>query len=191
MNTTTLDQSISAETWATFRRQLVAFVARRVDQPEVAEDITQGVLERLARTGPSTIDNPQAWLHRSARNAIVDHYRSRRADDSLDADVVAEPAGDMLLHNPEHELAQCLLPLVDELPDHYRRALQLVDLGGQTQAAAADQENVSVSGMKSRVQRGRRRLAALLTGCCRVTLNADRSIDDYVPTGQCNCSSTS
>jgi RNA polymerase sigma-70 factor (ECF subfamily) len=48
----------------------------------------------------------------------------------------------------------------------------MVDLDGIPQAGAAQREGVSLSGMKSRVQRGRRRLAELLGQCCTLTLDA-------------------
>ena len=35
--------------------------------------IASGALQR--------VDNPAAWLYRSARNAVIDHYRTRRVDD--------------------------------------------------------------------------------------------------------------
>jgi RNA polymerase sigma-70 factor (ECF subfamily) len=60
------------------------------------------------------------------------------------------------------ELAPCLRPLLDGLSPEQRRAVQLVDLDGWGQAEAARREEVSLSGMKSRVQRGRRRLVELL-----------------------------
>ena len=190
MSIPTRTSSMAPAGWEAARGQLVAFVARRVENLDVAEDITQGVLERLARTGTDAVDNPQAWLHRAARNAIIDHYRTRRAEQPLDAEIAAGPTPEDVLDQPERELAQCLRPLIDQLPDHYARALVLVDLDGATNAAAAAIENVSVSGMKSRVQRGRRQLAALLTSCCQITLNTDNSVDHYVAPRDCACSST-
>ncbi len=173
------------------RAQLVAFVERRVSDRETAEDITQSVLERLARSGPDGIDNPRAWLYRAARNAVIDHYRVRRVTAPLEGlEQLGELATDDDLHDPSRELAACLRPLVDELPEHYRRAVTLVDLEGHTHAAAASIEQMSVSGMKSRVQRGRTKLASLLTDCCKVTLNADRSIDDYHAPAGCDCSAS-
>jgi RNA polymerase sigma-70 factor, ECF subfamily len=40
-----------------------------------------------------------------------------------------------------------------------------------TQTAAAEQVGLSVPGMKSRVQRGRARLRALLLRCCEIETN--------------------
>ena len=85
------------------------------------------------------------------------------------------------------ELASCLRPLVNQLPDEYRDAVTLVDLDGYTNQAAAQQVGVSTSGMKSRVQRGRKKLAALLHDCCVIDAHGG-TIDDYTPRAEvCPC----
>ena len=76
------------------------------------------------------------------------------------------------------ELAACLQPLLARLPDDYRTALELTDLGGLTQEQAAEQLGLSTSGMKSRVQRGRRMLRTEVGRCCRVELDGRGAIAD-------------
>ncbi|MEU7812108.1 sigma factor-like helix-turn-helix DNA-binding protein [Pseudonocardia sp. NPDC049154] len=78
-------------------------------------------------------------------------------------------------------------PLLERLPPEQRRALELSDLDGLSQSDAARREGVSVSGMKSRVQRGRRRLAELLDRCCRLTLDARGVPMDYDQPADCRC----
>jgi len=80
-------------------------------------------------------------------------------------------------------------PLLDGLSPEQRRAVQLVDLDGLDQAEAARREEVSLSGMKSRVQRGRRRLVEVLGQCCALTLDARGVPMDYEPPrgSGCNC----
>ena len=53
-------------------------------------------------------------------------------------------------------------------------AITLVELEGLTQQAAADVVGVSLSGMKSRVQRGRKLLRERFDACCAVALDARR-----------------
>lgn len=173
------------------RAQLHAFIARRVESPEVADDLTQEVLLRLlAHDG--RVEQPTAWLYRVARNVIIDHYRTRgsRRVDRLDAGgpAPADPAEDPFADDPQaahRELARCVGPLVDQLAEPYRSAVRAVDLGGQTHTVVADALGVSVSGMKSRVQRGRRQLRKLLTDCCRVHTGPSGSISGYEPVTGC------
>jgi RNA polymerase sigma-70 factor (ECF subfamily) len=78
--------------------------------------------------------------------------------------------------------------LLGELPATAREALTRVDLEGQTQHAAAADVGISVSGMKSRVQRGRRQLRDLLERCCQVDVDRTGAVAAYRPTGAgCGC----
>ena len=58
--------------------------------------------------------------------------------------------------------------MVRGLPDDYRRAIELTELEGMSQVAAAERLGLSVPGAKSRVQRGRARLRAMLLRCCEI-----------------------
>src|SRR6266508_1737090 len=63
--------------------------------------------------------------------------------------------------------------------DHYRGALVMTEFEGFSQVDAAHALGLSVSGMKSRVQRGREKLKAMLLDCCEVELDRRGSITDY------------
>jgi RNA polymerase sigma-70 factor, ECF subfamily len=179
------------------RAQLHGFIARRVESPEVADDLTQEVLVRLLTHNHGRVEHPTAWLYRVARNVIIDHYRSRGSHRRcrLDAGDLApaDAAGDPFADDPQaahRELAGCLRPLVDQLAEPYRSAVSAVDLGGQTQTDVAHAVGISTSGMKSRVQRGRRQLRQLLTDCCRVHTSPTGSISGYEPVTGCHPTSS-
>jgi RNA polymerase sigma-70 factor (ECF subfamily) len=163
--------------WRELRARLHGFVGRRVGNPEDAEDVVQDVFVRMQRNigALSSADRLDAWAFRIARNAIADHYRSpsrrgvtgeaaAKVMDGLEADgVVGEPSNDA-----RAELARCIAPMVRGLPDTYRRAVELTELEGMTQSAAAERLGLSLPGAKSRVQRGRARLRAMLLRCCEI-----------------------
>lgn len=164
--------------------RLRAFLARRVASPQTAEDLTQDVMLRLVSHGPDNLDDPVAWLYRVARNALVDHYRKRRDPEPVGFDhrpfdrVGTDPFAED--HDvARRELAQCLPPLIEQLPEPYRSAVRAVDLDGKTQVAAAHLAGISVPGMKSRVQRGRTQLRRLLLDCCTVEFSAAGAVTDY------------
>ena len=160
-----------------------SFVSRRVRRPQDAEDVTQDALLRLYRSAHQLRDEQalEAWMYRIADNAVVDHYR-RSAHwpepvspdhDTLLAAADAEPDA-----RGDATLSACLVPLLAKLPDDYRSALELTDLGELTQEEAAAQLGLSTSGMKSRVQRGRRLLRTEVSRCCRVELDVRGGIAD-------------
>ena len=178
--------------------RLRGFVGRRIGDPDAADDVAQEVLLRLHRSlGDLRIeDRLDAFAYRIARNAIIDHYRAHasaketpEAPDDLIARSDSERDTDED-HNEaqgRQELARCLEPLVRRLPEPYRQALTLTDLGKLSQVEAARVVNLSVPGMKTRVQRARAQVHELLTACCDVALDNDRHIVGVQRTGPCAC----
>lgn len=77
-----------------------------------------------------------------------------------------EPASD-----PVAELASCLQPLVADLPETYQSALVLAELEGLPQKEVARRLGLSLSGAKSRIQRGREQLRQRVLACCDVEVS--------------------
>jgi RNA polymerase sigma-70 factor (ECF subfamily) len=169
--------------WKEYRDQLVRFVRRRVEDPQAAEDIVHDVLVRAYASHESGREPLQLrqWLYRSTRNAVVDHYRARRPAAPLPEELaeLEEDRG-----NAREELSRCIEPLLTTLPMHYREALELSEVRGLTQGETARRLGISLSGAKSRVQRGRVRLEEALLACCRVELDSRRSIMGFEPKGR-------
>lgn len=70
------------------------------------------------------------------------------------------------------DLARCLRPLLDALDEDDRSILEQVDAAGRSQADLARELGVSLSTVKSRVQRARQRLRASIERCCELELDA-------------------
>lgn len=87
------------------------------------------------------------------------------------------------------ELAQCLEPLIDGLPETYRAALRLAELEGLPQKDVAHRLGISLSGAKSRVQRGRAKLRERLLACCHVETGRGGIVgyEPRDPSGGCGC----
>ena len=182
------DQPLDLETiWAEVGTSMEGFVRRRVNDPHQADDVVADVMLRIHQH-LGTIDDHErvtAWVFRIARNAITDHYRRtgrRREVLTAELEPAADPSADAWLDDQEAaltELAACIRPLVEALPRDYRRALELTDFDGHSQIEAARMEGISVSGMKSRVQRGRRQFATLVKECCDVTTDGRGELIDF------------
>lgn len=85
------------------------------------------------------------------------------------------------------ELASCLQPMIAGLPDIYRTALTLSEIEGITQREVADRLGISVSGAKSRVQRGREKLRERLLQCCEIETGRNGIIGYEVRDNSCGC----
>jgi RNA polymerase sigma-70 factor (ECF subfamily) len=183
--------------WYEFHDRLRAFIARRVDNQADGEDILQDVFLRVHQSlhTLNRSDRLASWLFQVTRNAIADYYRAPERRREIPTDFTLETDADMAnvygdigtdpldsdAHRAEvlEELSSCLRPMTQHLPAHYRDAISLVELEGLTQREAAERLGLSVSGMKSRVQRGRQMLKHMLHDCCQIQLGPDGRIADY------------
>jgi len=179
----------TAGIWSDVHQGLHAFIAKRVADDAQVDDILQEVFLRVHRQLDRLNDPDRvvAWLYQIARNAIVDYYRSsgRRREQPVglsgDVELIAPgslPADEQLGRLPT-ELAACLRPMLDRISKDSREAVTLVELEGLTQQAAAKRLGLSVSGMKSRVQRGRKQLKKMLEDCCLIQLDRRGGVVDY------------
>ncbi|WP_280239253.1 sigma-70 family RNA polymerase sigma factor [Nocardia abscessus] len=174
--------------WRRFSDDLRAFIARRVSRREDADDILSIVFLRMAKSLDNLRDQDRllGWMYAITRNAITDYYRSAPHRRELPVDAVPEnpSAGD---DEPdtgeaaEKELASCLVPMLSGLPAEQAAAVKMVDFDARTHAAAAGEVGISVSGMKSRVQRGRAALKAQLHACCQISQDRSGHVHDYQP----------
>lgn len=178
--------------WQELRGNLRAFIARRVQNQADVDDLVQRVLLQIVTGLESLRDDGRlhAWVYRTARNVIVDYYRatgSRREHAAGDAGDVEASTPTTLPRLDEgdgaalRELAACLAPMLNQLPPAYQEAIRIVDLEGTTQQEAARRVGVSLSGMKSRVQRGRQQLRTVVEACCRIDLDRRNGISAYTP----------
>jgi RNA polymerase sigma-70 factor (ECF subfamily) len=169
--------------------RVLRYVARRVRNPQDAEDIAQEVMLRV-HDRHGRLQDATAWAYRVAANAIADHYRRpvRRELPAGDAVDVAPGATEPESRSggPQGLLAGCVPPMLQRMPPLYRQALELTELGGISQVDAAAELEISVSGMKARVQRARRQLGALIEDCCHVELDVRRAVvDDHTRGADC------
>lgn len=171
--------------WPEVEAKLRGYVRRRVDGPH-ADDVLSDILLRLVRSRAKMegARNPMAWIYRVAANVITDHHRKtaseRRMLDAVQADLTRVQKHESAQDKRETAaLARCLMPMIENLPTPYDQALLLTEVEGLSQVAAAEKLGLSVSGMKSRVQRGRRKLKAALLRCCEIELNRRGDVLNY------------
>ena len=188
--------SLSTEdVWVELHTNIRGFVARRVRQHADVDDIVQRVFLLVHRALPTLRDTDklQAWIYQTTRRAIADFYRSpsqkrELATGSAD-DFAAGLAGegaDAIEEAATRELSSCLQPLIRNLAAADQQALQMVEFDGLTQVEAAARLRLSVSGMKSRVQRARSHLRAALDDCCRIALDRRGGVIGFeANTGRC------
>jgi RNA polymerase sigma-70 factor, ECF subfamily len=181
--------------WRELRARLRAFIARRVDNPADVEDLVQEVFLRIHQHLSTIRDTGRLipWIFQLTRHVITDYYRAASRRHEIPGHPLRTSEGDTgerespsALHSDEHtshqyDLAPCLTPLIERLPEHYREAVRLVEMEGLPQRELSERLAVSLSGAKSRVQRGRDKLKDLLLRCCQVELDKRGNVMAYQP----------
>jgi RNA polymerase sigma-70 factor, ECF subfamily len=179
--------STAAVPWPDVAARLRPFVAHRVPSSDI-DDVVQDVLVRMHRGLPDLRDDDRfsAWMFQIARNAIADAGRKQATAPVSGADAVDDTptpptAGDDADREAASALAGCVSLFVAQLPSPYREAITLVELEGKTAREAAEMVGISVSGMKSRVQRGRTQLRELFERCCEIAVDSRGKPTDFTP----------
>lgn len=164
--------------WHEYQSRLAAFIRSRVAEDAV-DDLLQDVFMKIHLRIDSLKDDMklESWLYQITRNAITDFYRSKRTLEELPGWIEQPQPGEE--ENIRYELSACLEPMVKELTDKYRSAIQLSEMENRTQQEVAELEGISLSGAKSRVQRGRALLKTMLNDCCQFELNHKNQVVSY------------
>jgi RNA polymerase sigma-70 factor (ECF subfamily) len=162
--------------WRDIETRLRPYVARRVASAAEVDDIVQEILVRVHK-GLATLRDDErfgGWVYRIAARTIADAAKSHAHDPiARGADVVdAAGAGrDDEAADLQLELGECVALFVARLPSPYREAITLTELQGLTQKEAAEMLGTSLSGMKSRVQRGREKIRGMFEECCEISVD--------------------
>lgn len=163
--------------WNNINARLTNFVFGKVKDSDLTKDIVQDVFLKVF-SNVDTLRNKDkmvSWIYQIARNEIVSHFRKIRYNSLTKETELLEISEETLTS----EVAECLRPLIHSLPEKYREALILADIEKIPQKELAQRLNISYSGAKSRVQRGREMLKLLMQECCTITTDVYGDILDY------------
>lgn len=172
--------------WKTFNVNLKQFILKRVVDEDNAEDILQEVFVKIHTRIHTLRDEEKlpGWIYQIARNAIYDYYRAQRDTLAL-PDSATSIAEETLNASAIEELLPCIREMVERLPAEYRQALILTEYEGLSQKELAERLGISYSGAKSRVQRAREKLKAMLLDCCHFQFDRSGRVIDYQPRLDC------
>ncbi|MFM2643841.1 RNA polymerase sigma factor SigZ [Vibrio chagasii] len=170
------------QVWAEYQQTLKAFLHSKVSNTADVEDLLQEILIKTFQNLHKVQDasSVKSWLFQLANNTIIDFYRKharQQRDSKIDADDLWFADLD---HNEEfkQKLSLCIEPFIQALPEQSASLLLAVDIKGQSQKALAEEQNVSYSTIKSRVQKSRGDLKNLFEQCCNLSLDKQGNVID-------------
>lgn len=160
---------------------LLLYVKNRINNKEDAEDITQEVFYKLSKSGSSEVKNLKSWVYTIAKNTITDYYRRYRVQL---VDVDKTPVHEEEVYDASTELSACISAYVAALPDEYRSVMTLSELQNVPQKEIAEKLGMNYVTVRSKIQRGRKKLREMFLECCTIVQGGKGSIVEYIK--KCN-----
>lgn len=173
---------------------ILQFVKRRVQYTEDAKDLTQEIFYKLS---VQQSISSSTWVYTVARNTIIDYYRKKKQTVvDLGQLPISENKSSPLPQWTEEQVCyikQYLYQQIDTLPEDYKQVILLSEIQGMKQKDIAKELGLPASTVRSRVQRGRKKLKAKITACCEIIQGGQGSVMDFRPKSNqsipsCNCS---
>ena len=184
----------AVEVWHALSVDLRKFLRVRVPTESDADDLVQDVFVRVVEKIGSLrqAGRIESWVYQIARNAIADFYR-RRANHPTHAvdDEVFETHDENDGGNQNHVVGTWLALMIGQLPEIFRDPVRMYEIDGLGQAEIAGRLGVSLSGAKSRVQRGRSQLEQILRDCCGFDLDRRGNVIGCKPVKPDGCAKVS
>lgn len=160
--------------WKIFCCKLNPYIRKWISDQNLAYDIEQEVFLKIHDKIDTLKDDTKvvSWVLHITKNTVFDYLRKGNllSTEAFNTGVeeIDEPeiTFNQQERNFEEELASGVKAIIDNLPFKYKQALLLVEFEGISQIDLAKKLNISVSGAKSRVQRGRNMIKEQLLDCC-------------------------
>lgn len=167
--------------WEDFSGPLKTFISKRIANQADAEDIFQEVFVKIHNSVEHLNDDSKihSWVYQICRHAIIDYYRRNNKPVEifeLPGDLAGEAEADT---SSNREIAGCLKVMINSLPEKYKEAILLTEFENLTQRELSERTGLSLSGAKSRVQRGREKLKEMLLECCHLEFDRKGNVIDY------------
>ena len=152
--------------WQEQGTALYLFILKRTNDAMVAEDVLQNTFLKIHEHlhGLKDTSKAKAWSFQIARNELANYYKGNPATVAMNA------SGD-LEEPPLMDDFCCFERFLDELPESYKKVIQLVYLEGKTNPQAAYELHLSLANVKARVRRAKNILKQRFQECCHFKLN--------------------
>ena len=186
-----MQQAINIENlWTNIHGKLFGYISKQIKNKDDINDIIQDTFIKV-KTNIDSLKNPakvESWIFQIARNTMNDFFRKQKKsfnneenteEISIEQDATTEE--DIKIKIQTQHFSEYAGFVVSELPEKYRMAVHLADIEGLSMKEVATELGISISGAKSRVQRGRKMIKEIILECCEVNTDKYGNIVDYKP----------
>ena len=176
--------------WKNVYQKLEYMLAAKIRDTEVRKDLLHDIFLKI-HSGVDSLKSTEKllpWVRQITRNVIADHYRASKKN------IFVSEVPDIPYESEDYlndRIISCMMPMIEQLGPRYREAILLSELKGVKQREIAEQLDISFSGVKSRVQRGRKKLKNMIQQCCEIEADVYGNIVDYTKRRECATDCTS
>jgi RNA polymerase sigma-70 factor, ECF subfamily len=162
-----------------FSHSIRRYIAFRISDTAAVDDILQEVFISLYKNGDKikSKEKLKSWLYTVAKNAIIDHARAKKLVEALPDDI-ADISNDDGFHK---ELSGCIKHFAHTLPPAYSEVTALYEFEELSADEIAKKLSIPLATVKSKIQRGRKKLKEALFGCCEFEFDRHGTPIDFRP----------
>ena len=163
MADSTHDSDVRLDLFSRHGSLVYAMCSRLADDPEdAAQEIWEKITRAASRFDAEHSTPARAWIATIARRHLIDRHRRQKVrGTAVSPDSLVDPANpETLLRKKSRE--QRLESAIQQLPPDQRRVVVMHHIHGVPLQTLAQEEAVALGTIKSRLHRGRARLAQLL-----------------------------
>jgi RNA polymerase sigma-70 factor (ECF subfamily) len=152
------------------RRSFLAYFRHKLGNPQDAEDAFQDFNLKVIRSARSlqNAEKTDAWLGRTMRNTLIDHYRRRATRKhaettyAQEARITANAVKETQVETP----CKCLGAALLDLKPEYASLLQRADLAEEPRGRIAVDLGITANSLNVRLHRARQALKSTLESSC-------------------------
>ena len=171
--------------WQAYSNNLKQYLEARLYNKADVDDLLQEILIKTHKQINTLETNEKLlpWLYKITQHTLIDHYRkkAKQSEHPREEDLWYSEQGDKQGQQTELTMSTCVLPFVEQLPESTAYLIKSIDIEGRSQKELAAELSISYSGLKSRVQRGRKALRLLFESCCHLEFDRYGNVIDYEP----------
>ena len=164
--------------WHNFNEELFFFILKKVKNESATNDIFQNTFLKIHKK-LHQLENDEkvrAWIFQIARNEIA-NYLNKESIYLSSFNSQNETALE------KYQTICCFDKFVYELPDIYKKIIELIYIKGLKQKEAAEILEISLTNVKARTRRAKDILKQKFNECCKYEFDKDGKL-----IGESNCS---
>ncbi|MCV6628359.1 MAG: sigma-70 family RNA polymerase sigma factor [Flavobacteriaceae bacterium] len=156
--------------WAATHEAVYAFALKKLQDVDLAKDITQEVYLTLLdkQEQLQDTDKIKSWLLTVTYRKCMDVFRLKQKNYGIAAE---ESEKIISLAEEAHDVQDCMQGILNQMPEKYATPLRMVSMEGLKQQQIAERMNLPLTTVKTRILRAKKMLAQGYIDCCDFRYN--------------------